>query len=72
MNANNPSRTEFPEGKSVGPSFGHLSDRGAQDWFTGWANFTASNNSVPYWMIMHFLYPDGALNTSIVAFQDFL
>ncbi|CAG8372669.1 unnamed protein product [Penicillium salamii] len=63
---------EFPQGKSAGPSFGNLPDRGAQDWYTGWANFIASNQSVPAWMTMHFLMADGSLDTSINAFQGFL
>ncbi|KAJ5664671.1 hypothetical protein N7462_011484 [Penicillium macrosclerotiorum] len=65
-------RNEFPNGKSVGPSFGHLPDRGAADWYSGWASFIKSNNSIPEWMTMHFLEADGDLVTSISAFDGFL
>ncbi|KAH8589871.1 glycoside hydrolase superfamily [Bisporella sp. PMI_857] len=63
---------EFPNPKTVGPSFGYLPNKGKQDWYVAWANFIAANNSVPTWISMHFLEDSGDLAESIAAFQSFL
>ncbi|GME65220.1 glycoside hydrolase superfamily [Neofusicoccum parvum] len=63
---------EFPSPKTIGPSFGHLPNFGAADWWSGWTTFIAANASIPTQFSMHFLEASGSLAASIDAFQSYL
>ena len=64
--------SEFPNPKTVGPSFGYLPNKGKQDWYAAWANFIVAKNGIPTWFSMHFLEDSDDLAESVAAFQSFL
>ncbi|KAH8663420.1 hypothetical protein BGZ60DRAFT_529697 [Tricladium varicosporioides] len=65
---------DFPNAKTTGPSYGHLPNFAGpvENYFSGWANFVAANNSFPEKPSLHFLYPNGDLTTSINSWNTFL
>ncbi|KAF3019770.1 hypothetical protein E8E14_011398 [Neopestalotiopsis sp. 37M] len=65
---------EFPNGKTIGPSYGHLPNFAGDvtNWFTEWASFVNQNQSIPDKISLHFLYADGDLTTSLNTWNGFL
>ncbi|KAK1638544.1 hypothetical protein BDP81DRAFT_372061 [Colletotrichum phormii] len=65
---------DFPNAKVIGPSYGHLPNfsHGVEHYFSRWAEFIKSNNSIPDQISLHFLYGNGDLTTSINSYRQYL
>ncbi|KAK7436398.1 hypothetical protein Landi51_12575 [Colletotrichum acutatum] len=65
---------DFPNAKVIGPSYGHLPNfsQGVEHYFSRWAEFIKSNNSIPDQISLHFLYGNGDLTTSLNSYRQYL
>ncbi|EXF74195.1 hypothetical protein COL5a_001829 [Colletotrichum fioriniae] len=65
---------DFPNAKVIGPSYGHLPNfsQGVEQYFSRWAEFIKSNNSIPDQISLHFLYGNGDLTTSLDSYRQYL